>query len=46
MCVSVPGNELMCWLLSRSPQHQRLIRVAVHMDKLEVDENSQVSAPH
>lgn len=32
--------------LSRSPQHQRLIRVALRLDKLEVDENSPVSTPH
>lgn len=32
--------------LSRSPQHQRLIRVALRIDKLEVDENSPVSTPH
>jgi len=32
--------------LSRSPQHQSLIRVALHIDSLEVDEDSHVSAPN
>lgn len=32
--------------LSRTTQSQRLINTALHMDKLDEDEKSQVSAPH
>lgn len=32
--------------LSRTTQNQRLINTALHMDKLDEDEKSQVSAPH